>query len=127
MLEAGVYLLVIMVFVAASWLAYQAQVGRVRGKQLRDSLLSQVEQLQRNRDAELRFPPAIRLPPASGMQFSYRTDEARHLYVLSGGAPALRLWAGINARGVRCACRDCAPPLSFHPADVDCPEGTRPF
>lgn len=126
-LEAGIYLLVILVFVAASWLAYQSQVSRARGKLLRDSLLGQAELLQRNRDAELRFPASLYVPATGGLHFSYQTDEGRRLYVLSGGAPRWRLWAGVNAAGARCTCRDCDPPVRFLPADAVCPRGTGPF
>lgn len=126
-LEASVYLSVIAAFVAVSYVAYDKQLGRKRSQVLCDTLVQEAARLQQRVQADQLLPPVLdphRTPP---IPLNYRVDERSQSFALSGSLPALGIWAGVNGRGLRCVCRDCAPPSRFAPAQRSCPDGTGPF
>jgi type IV pilus assembly protein PilE len=128
LIELLIVVAIIGILSAIGYPSYYSYVQRAHANQLKESLMMASTQLERQLAGAGTFPAnAPGMNYTDRFTYAYATDNARRAFSLSGTETAMKVWAGVNSRGVRCVCTTCASAPTFTNGTTSCPSSTKAF
>ncbi|MFT4172928.1 MAG: prepilin-type N-terminal cleavage/methylation domain-containing protein [Rhodocyclaceae bacterium] len=135
LIELMVAVAVIGIIAAIAFPSYRSVVRNTRLGQLKEALMNVGNKAERSLAATSYYPASLSnadLPYSDRFAYTYSADKTSDAtaYSVVGYDSQLKVWGGLNSRGLQCACKDCSAPTSFGyttTTAAGCPTGTSAF
>ena len=135
LIELMVVIAIIAILAAIAFPSYRQYVQKGKLAEIKSSLMAYGVRLEKSNIAKSEYPAtdtfsASNIENSDKYTYTYaRGTTDTQAYVLKGEQTNFKIWASINSKGVRCACRECGPSsnITFIQTTDSCPSGTDSF